>query len=62
MVLSNFYIKQKRNLSVKSLYVNGNKIEARNLASVYNGVFIASSVGLKDGQLLMTSLCILAWP
>ena len=25
------------------------------------GVLIASSVGLKDGQLLMTDVCTLAW-
>ena len=33
----------------------------RNLANLYDGVLIASSIGLKDGKMLMTGLCTLPY-
>ena len=38
------------------------KIGPRNVANYCDGVLIASSIGLKDEQLLMTGLSISAWP
>ena len=39
---------------------NGDKIDTRNLANLYDGVLIASSIGQKDGQLLMTGFLYLS--
>ena len=52
----------KESLTVHSVIVNGDKLDTRNFANLYDGVLIASNIGLKDGQLLMTGLCTLAWP
>ena len=52
----------KESLTVYSLIANGDKIGTRNLANLYDGVLIAPSIGLKDGKLLITGLCTLAWP
>ena len=52
----------KASLTVYLLIVDGDKIGARNFANFYDGLLIASSIGLKDGQLLMTGLGTLAWP
>ena len=41
------------------LIVSEHKIDTKNL---YDGVLIASSIVLKDEQLLMIGLCTLAWP
>ena len=49
-------------MTVYSLIANGDQIGTRNLANFYDGVLIVSSIGLKDGQLLMIDLCTLAWP
>ena len=49
-------------MTVYSLIVNGDKIGRRNFANLYDGVLIASSMGLEDGQLLITGFCTLAWP
>ena len=47
--------------TIYSLIVNGDKIGSRNFANLYDSMLIASSIGLKDGQLSMTGLCTLAW-
>ena len=47
-------------LAVYSLIDNGDKIGTRDFTSLYDGVLIASSVGLKDILLVMICLCTLA--
>ena len=49
----------KVSLTVYSLIINGYKLGARNFANLYDCVLMASSIGLKGGQILMTGLCIL---
>lgn len=49
----------KVSLTVYSLIINGDKLGARNFANLYDCVLMASSIGLKGGQILMTGLCIL---
>ena len=49
-------------MAVYSLIVNGNKIGLRNFANLYDGVLIASSMGLKDGQMVVTGFFTLASP
>ena len=52
----------KELLTVYSLIAKGDKTVTKNLANLYDVVLIASSIGLNDGQLLMTVFCTLAWP
>ena len=49
----------KVSLTVYSLIINGDKLGARNFVNLYDCVLMASSIGLKGGQILMTGLCIL---
>ena len=51
----------KDSLTVYPLIVNGDKTDTKSFANLYYGILIATVIGLKDGQLLMTVLCTLAW-
>ena len=53
--------KLKVSLTVYVLIVNGDKIDTRYFANLYDGMLISSSIGLKDGELLIIGFCTLLW-